>query len=271
MPLTGLRIVSLAINLPGPVAAARLTGLGATVITVLPPGGDPLQQIDPDWFEALHAGQRLVTLDLKASEGSTELHALLTDADVLLTSSRPQALTRLGLDPESVAARHPRLNQVAIVGYAGGDRAGHDLTYQAEAGLVQPPTMPSTLVADLAGAERAVTEALACLRQRDRTGAGQFREVALADAAHAFAEPVRRGATTRGGVLGGGLPTYALYATADGHIALAALEPHFAERVRQALGVEPTEQALRATFARQPTAHWVDLAAAHDLPLAAVR
>lgn len=273
MPLSGLIVVSLAINLPGPVAAARLTGLGAAVTTVLPPAGDPLHQVAPDWFDELHEGQRLVTLDLKDPDDVARLHELLADADVLLTSSRRSALARLGLDPDSVTALHPRLNQIAIVGHGGadGDRAGHDLTYQAEAGLVHPPDMPSTLVADLAGAERAATEALASVRQRDRTGVGQFREVALADVARAFADPVRRGATTRGGVLGGGLPTYALYASADGYIALAALEPHFADRVREALGVELTERELRAAFIQQPTAHWVALADEHDLPLAAVQ
>lgn len=271
MPLSGLIVVSLAINLPGPVAAARLTGLGAEVTTVLPPAGDPLHQIAPDWFDELHEGQRLVTLDLKNSDDAAGLHELLADADVLLTSSRRSALARLGLDPDSVTARHPRLNQIAIVGHADGDRAGHDLTYQAEAGLVHPPEMPSTLVADLAGAERAATEALASVRQRDRTGVGGFREVVLADVACAFADPVRRGVTSRGGVLGGGLPTYALYASADGYIALAALEPHFADRVREALGVELTERDLRAAFIQQSTAHWVALADEHDLPLAAVR
>jgi alpha-methylacyl-CoA racemase len=273
MPLTGLHVVSLAINLPGPVAAARFVGLGAEVTTVLPPSGDPLQHVAPDWFEELHDGQRLVTLDLKSDRGIADLHAILEGADVLLTSSRPAALARLGLNPETVAARHPRLCQVAIVGHSGaeGDRAGHDLTYQADAGLLRPPAMPSTLIADLAGSERAVTEALAAVRQRDRTGIGAAREVALADAAQAFAEPVRRGLTTPDGVLGGGLPTYALYATSDGHVALAALEWHFAERVGAALGVELTESALRAAFAQEPTAHWVALAGEHDLPLAAVR
>ncbi len=263
--------MSLAVNLPGPIAAARLTSLGATATTVLPPSGDPLETLWPEWFAELHQGQRLLTLDLKDPDGAATLDTLLAQADILLTSSRPAALARLGLDRANLSVRHPALCQVAIVGHADADKAGHDLTYQAEAGLLTPPQLPATLLADIAGAERAVTEALAAIYQRHRTGVGGVREVALADVAEDFAEPLRRGATTSNGVLGGALATYAIYPTADGQIAVAALEPHFAERLHHALGVDLNTTELAVAFAAKPTAHWLDVAAQHDLPLAAVR
>ncbi|GAB2678756.1 CoA transferase [Thalassiella azotivora] len=272
-PLAGVHVVSVAVNLPGPAAVARLVDLGATATTVLPPAGDPLHAVQPDWFDDLHRGHELVTLDLKDPGARAWLDGRLATTDVLVTSSRPSALARLGLDEATLRPRFPRLCRVDVVGHAGADaeRVGHDLTYQAEAGTVVPPNLPTTLHADLAGAERACAEAVAALLERERTGRGSRREVALADVAHALAEPARRGLTTPGGVLGGGYPAYAVYAAADGHVALAALEPHFWARTLHALGVEGTPQALAGAFAGRTTAEWEAWAAEHDVPLAAVR
>lgn len=130
-PLEDLRVVSLALNLPGPAAAARLVALGAQVTKVEPPAGDFLAEAAPAYYAELAAGQRVVTIDLKTTAGLAELAGLLDEADLLLTSSRPAALARLGLDWASVHARWPRLCQVAIVGHAGAeaDVPGHDLTY----------------------------------------------------------------------------------------------------------------------------------------------
>ncbi len=143
--LRGIRIISLAINLPGPLAAARLTELGADVLKVIPPTGDPLAWVSPDWHDVLQRGQEVVKVDLKSAEGRGRLDELLAGRDLLLTSMRPLALARLGLEWSALSARYPRLCQVAIVGYPSphGDRAGHDLTYQATAGLLVPPAFPA--------------------------------------------------------------------------------------------------------------------------------
>ena len=159
-PLGGIQAVSLALNVPGPAAAARLRRLGAAVAKVEPPGGDPLASGCPAWYEELCAGQEVVRLDLKDAAGRAALDGLLEEADVLLTSNRPAALNRLGLSWPDLHVRFPRLVQVAIVGHAAPhqDVPGHDLTYLASVGLLTPPQMPRTLLADLAGAERAVSE-----------------------------------------------------------------------------------------------------------------
>ncbi|MGE9808407.1 CoA transferase [Janibacter sp. G1551] len=270
-PLEGLTAVSIAINLPGPAAMARLVGWGARGITVLPPTGDPMQHFSPDYFDELHVGQELVTADLKTPEGQARLHELLDEADLLVTSSRPSALARLGLDEESLATRHPRLSRVAIIGHAGdeADVPGHDLTYQASAGLLPDAGLPRTLVADLAGAERAAAAGLAAVIGAARDGRGHYVEVALADAAYSVARPLHHGLTAPGSLLGGGLPGYGVYATADGRIALGALEPHLLAATTSALGVEASEAAFEATFASQPTSHWLELGAQHGLPIAA--
>lgn len=266
-PLDGIRVVSLAPNLPGPLAAARLASMGATVTKVEPPSGDLLATAAPSWYAELAHVAEVVALDLKDAAGRAALEELLATADVLITSMRPSALTRLGLH-ESVD-RH-ELVLVEIVGHDGDreDEAGHDLTYQAAFGTVRPPHLPLVLAADILGGERAVSAALAGLRQRDLHGGPVRERVVLEEAARAAGAGVRHGVTLPGGVLGGGLPTYRLYPTADGHVAVAALEPHFAERLGRTVG--RTAGELTDRFAAEPSAYWEELAQTYDLPIVAV-
>jgi crotonobetainyl-CoA:carnitine CoA-transferase CaiB-like acyl-CoA transferase len=163
---------------------------------------------------------------------------------------------------------------VAIVGERGehADRAGHDLTYQARAGLIVPPAMPRTVIADMFAAERAVSAAITGLYDRERSGEASRFEVAIADGAAALTDAIRHGLTTAGGPLGGALPYYSLYRAADGWIALAALEPHFQTRVREALNADANDrEALAARFAEQTCAYWEEQARAYDLPIAALQ
>jgi alpha-methylacyl-CoA racemase len=273
-PLDAVRAVSLAVNVPGPTTAARLAALGATVIKVEPPAGDPLAAAHPAWYDELRAGQQVVTLDLKQTADRVRLDELLGPADLLLTSSRPAALARLGLAWAELHARFHRLCQVAIVGHPAPDqdRPGHDLTYAAAHGLVVPPDLPRTLVADLGGAELAATAAVALLLARERGGEAGYAEIALADAASAFAAPVRHGATTTGGSLGGGSPSYGLYQTGEGWLAVACLEPHFRQRLAEELGLdELTHEALANAFRARTAEEWEAWARERDLPLGAVR
>jgi crotonobetainyl-CoA:carnitine CoA-transferase CaiB-like acyl-CoA transferase len=262
-----------AVNVPAGVAAARLRELGAAVTKVEPAEGDPLETASADLYARLTEGHTVLRLNLKAEPDRRRLDELLADTDVLLTSSRPSALARLGLAWAELEARFPRLVQVAIVGHAEPDqeRPGHDLTYLAPFGLVSPPALPQTLVADLGGAERAVTAAVAMLLGRERGGGGRYVEVALADAAETFSLPWTFGLTVPDGVLGGGYPFYGLYEAKDGWIAVAALEPRFRDRLVAELGVDqPTHEALRAAFAVRTPAEWEHWAADRDLPIAAV-
>jgi crotonobetainyl-CoA:carnitine CoA-transferase CaiB-like acyl-CoA transferase len=274
MPLGGFRIVNAAVNVPADVAAARLGGLGAAVTKVEPAEGDPLQAVSGELYARLTEGHDVVRLDLKTDDGRVTLGELLARSDVLLTSSRPSALARLGLARRDLEARHPRLVQVAIVGYPEPDqeRPGHDLTYLSGYGLVSPPDLPQTLVADLGGAERAVTAAVALLLSRERGGRTRYAEVALADAAEAFALPWSYGLTVPGGVLGGGFPFYGLYEASGGWVAVAALEPRFRERLLVELDVaEPSAEAFTAAFATRTPADWERWAEERDLPIVAVR
>jgi len=274
-PLAGYRVVCLALYVPVPAAARRLAALGADVTRVEPPAGDALAAWCPAWYDELRVGQRVVRLDLKREADRAELDELLSDADLLLTAFRPAALARLGLAWDPLHERFPRLCHVVVAGYPAAEEGapGHDLTYQARAGLLSPPALPNTLLADLAGAEQAVSAALALLLARERgRGAGCAR-VALADAAATFAEPLRHGLTTAGGPLGGGWPAYALYRAEDGWIVVAALEPHFWSKLLAALGLDPAadRRALEAAFLTRSAGEWEAWAAARTLPVVAVR
>ena len=272
-PLDGVRVVSIATNVPGPVAVARLVALGASATKVEPPSGDYLAFAARGWYEALSAGIAVVRLDLKDEAGRAQLMVLLADADIFITSHRPRALERLGLAPADVQARCPRLCFVRILGHAApdGDVAGHDLTYQAEAGLVAPPQLPPALFVDVATGTAAAAAACALLVQRLRTGAGGTMDVAMADEAHGLAAARTHGLTATGGLLGGALPQYGVYATRSGWIAIAALEPAFLQRLAAGLALdEVTVVGLRRAFRERTAAEWAQWGREHDVPIVIV-
>jgi alpha-methylacyl-CoA racemase len=273
--LAGIEVVSLAVNVPGPVVAARLVESGASVTKIEPPSGDPLDHAAPRWYARLTRSQTIVRLDLKTREGKTALNERLAAVDLLLTSSRPGALARLGLDFDALHRRLPRLCHLQIVGFPAPDEdlAGHDLSYQAAAGLVvDPPRLPFTLLADLVGAERAVAAAVLLLLHRQRTGEAMFLRVSLADAAAALAPPIELGLCGPKGDLGGARPGYALYRTTDGWVALAALEDHFLEKLKSALKLRSVSAAaLRRVFRERTGARWEAWGRRHGVPITRVR
>ena len=270
--LNGVKVINLAANLPGPAAAQRLSLMGADVIKVEPPAGDPMEIYYADWYRAMAAGHTVVKLDLKEQEGKRILLDLLGSADVLITATRPSAMKRLGLDQGTLQQLFPRLCQVLIVGYPAprDNGAGHDLTYQASMGLIDPPRMPLTLLSDMAGAERTISAALGLLYNRERSGAGGHEIVALSEAVSAFAEPLQYGSTLPGASLGGGIPEYNIYRSSDGWVAVAALEPHFKNRLEDALQISSAEE-YRDAFVGQSSAHWQEWGRQLDVPIETVR
>ncbi len=271
-PLEGIRIINLAVNLPGPEAARRLHKLGAEVIKIEPLAGDPMEQYQAEWYRDMSAGHSVIRMDLKTIEGKLRLHELLSDTDLLITATRPAAMERLGLGWEELHARHPRLCLTAITGYPAPreNEAGHDLTYQASLGLIIPPHMPRTLLADMAGAEQTISAALSLLFARERGHGAGYAEIPLSQAAAAMAEPLRYGCTATGALLGGGIPEYNIYQALDGWVAVAALEPHFKKRMETELGVETLEQ-YQSVFASRSAADWQQWGQEIDLPVVAIK
>ncbi len=295
--LTGVRILSLALNLPGPAALMRCRALGAECLKLEPPAGDPMAHYSAQAYEDLHQGITVRTVDLKSPEGQAAIQAELARTHVLLTSFRPSALAKLGLGWEALHAAHPHLSQVAIVGAAGeaAEIPGHDLTYQAEHGLVTGLNLPATLYADMGGAMMAAEAVLAAVAGRgDGAGpvrgsdgyavdattmqepaSGRYFEVALADAAAFLALPRRWGLTAPGHLLGGAHAGYQVYACRDGRIAVAALEPHFARRLMEAAGLpadtdpmaDQAQESLRSFVAAHGSDELDTMAATRDIPM----
>ena len=138
--------------------------------------------------------------------------------------------------------------------------------------MIAPPALPRVLVGDMAAAERVASVALALLLQRERTGKAGFANVAITDVARDFADAYFHGLTREGGVLGGGLPVYNIYPAREGHVAIAALEPHFVQHLQAMLGIERLDaETLGAAFAAHSAQEWEELAQHHDVPLAAIR
>lgn len=167
---------------------------------------------------------------------------------------------------------------VQIVGATGArsDEAGHDLTYQAEAGLVPSLAMPASLMADMAGALMATEAVLQTLLTRQRIGQGQCLEVGLLEAAQWLAIPRQWGMTTANGITGGAHAGYRVYACQNGRVAIAALEPHFASRLWEQVMpgsalpdmLSPhTQQHIAAFCASRSCAELEQLASSFDLPL----
>ena len=268
-PLDGVRVVTIALNAPGPVAAARLRDAGASVVKVEPPTGDPLESHASSWYGDLRKGISVERLDLKSAAGSQRMRALLADADLFLASQRPSALARLGLDADTLLHPHSRVNHLRWLNIVGELDApevpGHDLTYLAKAGLLGSE-VPRTLFADVLGAERAFATALLLLRQPP----GSRAQVGLYDSLAPLMAPLEHGLTRPDGILGGGLPAYGIYETRQGRIAIAALETHFRKRLYDELQLTPDTE-LAETFATRTAAEWEQWAADRDLPIVALR
>ncbi len=273
--LSGIRILSLALNLPGPAALMRCQQMGAECVKLEPPAnlphnssGDPMGSYQPNAYQTMHQGVRLVVADLKSTDGQNTLHQELSQSHILITSFRPSAMRKLGLDWETLHQRYPHLNQIAIVGSPGAraEEPGHDLTYMAENDLITGLNLPPSLYADMAGSlltTEAVLQLLLAQQKNSSSSevaAGQYKEIALSDAAAYLALPRHWGLTTPGKAVGGGHAGYNVYACLDGRVAIAALEPHFALRLLQAAGQEPSAIAqIMQSSMHETIAKWVAL------------
>lgn len=243
-PLDGIRVIDLGMLLPGPVCALHLAWLGADVIKVEPPGGDPGRGLyDGAFFDTYNRGKRSVALDLKSDSGREALFALAEEADILVENFRPGVAERLGVSVDALQARNPRLVHCAITGFGRGSRAGapaHDLNFLARSGALGLPTTwsatdrqatrPAMPIADFGGAAMAVQAILAALLQRARTGKGARIEIAMQEVMlhwlawrTAAAERGDEAAWTRHLE-----PANDIYRTADGRaLAIGAIESHF--------------------------------------------
>ncbi len=277
--LSGMLVVDFSRYLPGAFASRELLELGARVVCVEPPGGDPMRGTAPAWDAALRAGKESLEVDLK--QDPAPALELIREADVVLESFRPGVASRLGIGPEQAPERAVYCS-ITGFGLEGRheQRAGHDLNYLGWAGALwdTSPGLPPVQIADLAaGALGAVTKILAALLERERTGKGGHVLVSMTHGSHRLVahrlggEPIPR-------LLTGGLACYRIYETADErHLTVAALEPVFFERLTELLGrpelaerqfdtdQEKLAAELAAIFKVRPLAEWLELFDAEDV------
>ena len=283
--LEGILVVDLTRHLPGPFASRELLELGARVVRIEPPGGDPMRAMAPAWYDALNKGKETVTIDLKREPEAGG--ALCADADVVLEGFRPGVAARLGIGPDDVP---DRVVYCSITGFGLGgrheQRAGHDLNYLGWAGVLADtaPALPPTQLADLgAGSLTAVNRILAALLAREKTGRGTHIVVSMTHGAHRFVAH-RLGGDPIPKLLTGGLACYAVYETADGrHLTVAALEQPFFQRLCELLGrsdlverqfdaaAQPELAAVLAeSFRARSLADWLELFDGEDVSVGPV-
>jgi crotonobetainyl-CoA:carnitine CoA-transferase CaiB-like acyl-CoA transferase len=277
--LSGMLVVDFSRYLPGAFASRELLELGARVVCVEPPGGDPMRSTAPAWDAALRAGKESLEVDLK--QDPAPALELMREADVVLESFRPGVASRLGIGPEQAPERAVYCS-ITGFGLEGRhqQRAGHDLNYLGWAGALwdTSPALPPVQIADLAaGALGAVTKILAALLEREGTGKGSHVLISMTHGSHRLVahrlggEPIPR-------LLTGGLACYRVYETADSrHLTVAALEPVFFERLTELLGrpelaerqFDADQEALANDLATiletRPLAEWLELFDAEDV------
>jgi alpha-methylacyl-CoA racemase len=221
--LAGLRVLDLSIWRPGPYATSLLVPLGADVLKVEPPGGDPMRHYG-GLFAAINRGKRSVELDLKEESGRARATDLAAQADVLVEGFRPGVLARFGLDEAAVRKRNPGIVYCSISGYGQDDpRAalpGHDVNYQAWSGSLTPEGGPATALpplptADLAAGLTAAFGICAARLGRVAGGAGAYLDVSMTDVLSTWTGPTGA-AERRRPDAPAPIPGYGLFATADG-------------------------------------------------------
>ena len=234
LPLAGVKVVDFSMFVPGPFASAILADLGAEVIKVEPPKGDPGRAYVPVQFDTENRNKRSIAIDLKSSAAKPLVEKLVAKAQVVLEGFRPGVAKRLHIDFESLKKINPRLVYCSISGYGQSgpwrERPGHDVNYVAAAGglafpgqWLKPATRSSLPIADMGGGTFAAIAVLAALHE----GNGAYLDLSLFEAAF-FWSAMRHGLDAGADPRAHIFPVNDVFETADGkRLTLGILEEHF--------------------------------------------
>ncbi len=257
-PLRGVKVIEIASIGPGPFAAMLLADLGAEVVRIDRSGGAGNPLGEGSW-NFMHRGRRSAAVDLKHPDGRDLVLRLCASADALIEGFRPGVMERLGLGPDAVAERNPRLVYGRMTGY-GQDGplaavAGHDINYLAVAGVLgamgrtgEKPPIPLNLVADFGGGGMLLAlGVVSAILEARGSGQGQVVDAAMVEGSallatmfHALRAQGMWSDTPGTNLLDSGAHFYEVYATSDGgYIAVGALEPQFYATLLRLLELDP--------------------------------
>jgi crotonobetainyl-CoA:carnitine CoA-transferase CaiB-like acyl-CoA transferase len=299
--LDGLRVIDMATVFAGPGAARHLADFGADVIKVEAPSGDGVRRMG--WFppgggdsytwKLLGRNKRAIVLDLKSDAGRDALLALASDADVLVENFRPGTIERLGLGPDVLLARNPRLVILRVTGFGQdgpyASRPGFATMAEAMSGFAAingepdgPPLLPPIALTDEVAALAGAFAVMVALRHRDVTGEGQVVDVNLLESMLQMMSALPSAAAHLGYEqprLGSGIPytvPRGTYLCADGRwVAISTSTESIAHRVLELLGLG--DDARFATFEGRAAhreeldravAEWIGARASGDVLLA---
>jgi crotonobetainyl-CoA:carnitine CoA-transferase CaiB-like acyl-CoA transferase len=267
LPLEGIKVLDLSRLAPGPFCSMLLADMGADVLLVEAPAGGKLAPAivgrggDAEKMAAyniLSRNKRSIVLNLREAEARDVFYKLAADADVVLEGFRPGVVKRLGVDYDTLKERNPRIVYCSLSGYGQtgpySQLVGHDINYISVGGALgmigwpgEPPAIPMNVIADFAGGGlHAAYGILVALMARERSGKGQYVDIAMSDGVlYLLASMVgqvlmggqspSRGAT----LLNGSVPHYNVYECSDGGwISLGSLEPHFFVNLCKVMGRE---------------------------------
>jgi len=253
-PLHGYKILELAGIGPGPFAGMMLADMGAEVIRIDRPGGNPMAKFG---HEVLFRSRQSVAIDLKNPRGVETVLRLCESADAIFEGFRPGVAEKLGLGPDDCMTRNPKLVYGRMTGW-GQDgplakAAGHDLNYVALSGALhaigragEKPVPPLNLVGDFGGGGMFLAYGIVCaLLEAQKSGKGQVVDAAMIDGAstlmamfHAMRAHGLHGERGQN-LLDSGAPFYDVYETSDGkYISIGSIEPQFYALLRQVAGLD---------------------------------
>jgi len=294
LPLRGVRVVDFSMFVPGPFCSAMLADLGAEVIKVEPPRGDPGRSYVPVQFNMENRNKRSIALDLKSSASPTVVEKLVSKSHIVIEGFRPGVAKRLGIDYETLQKHNPKVIYCSISGYGQTgpwrERPGHDVNYVAAAGglaypgqWLQPPARSSLPVADMAGGSFAAIAVLSALYQTNVSGKGVYLDLSLFESAF-FMAAMRHSLDAAADPKAHIFPVNDIFECRDGkRLTLGILEEHFWENFckvvpgfdgeqfstdakRRANG-DVLSKMLSAKIKEKSAEEWIELLEQNDIPV----
>jgi crotonobetainyl-CoA:carnitine CoA-transferase CaiB-like acyl-CoA transferase len=293
--LSGIKIVDLSIQIPGPYCSMLLADLGAEVTKIEQPGSGDFARVLPSLFNGINRNKKSMILELKSPKGKEVLYKLVAQADIVLEGFRPGVAEKLGIDYATLTGINPRIIYCSISGYGQDgpykNLSGHDINYQGVAGLLSltedlkaSPDLSGLPLADIAGSMFAAISIVTALVNRTKTGTGQYIDVSMAAGVFSWA-----GASLFTALKGENnseslyIPHYGIFQTRDGKFITLGIihEQHFWENLCTVIDLgemkglnlmermaqrEEVWHALQAAFKTKTSEEWLSLLHEVDVP-----